>query len=283
MTSNLSLYDRVIATRDALFERTGSKPLIGYVLGSGLGAFADAVEDPKYVPYSELEHVPQSTVPGHAGRFVAGRVGDVEVAVLAGRTHFYEGHSLRDLTIAARSLVALGCKAVVVTNAAGGIHTEYSPGDLMCIVDHINMQWTNPLRGPYDERLGPRFMDMSGAYDRKLRRLLHKVADHAKLPLHDGVYAAISGPSYETPAEIRMLRTIGANAVGMSTVHEVIAVRHAGARVVGVSLISNLAAGIEDAELSHEEVTATAEAVASSTVQLLKDCVPVFAAELGHG
>ena len=275
-------YEKVISTRDTLFELTGSRPTLGFVLGSGLGAFAEALEDARSVSYSDLEHVPQSTVPGHAGRFYAGTVAGVEVAVLAGRTHFYEGHDVSDLTIAVRSLVALGCRALVVTNAAGGIHAEYRPGDLMVIQDHINMQWHNPLRGPNDDRLGPRFVDMSYAYDRRLRRTLHTVARQRRVHLHDGVYAAISGPSYETPAEIRMLRAVGADAVGMSTVHEVIAARHAGARVVGISLISNLAAGITDDPLSHEDVTRTAHTSAKRTVDLLSKFVPAAAAELAQ-
>ena len=279
----MQLHDKVIATRDAMREKTGSKPLIGFVLGSGLGAFAESLDDPRIVPYDELEHIPKSTVPGHAGRFVAGHVGDIEVAVLSGRAHYYEGIELSELTIAVRALVALGCRAVVVTNAAGGIHAEYRPGDLMVIVDHLNLHWVNPLRGPHDERLGPRFIDMSLAYDRRLRRVLHQTARSRKMNLHDGVYACVCGPSYETPAEIRMLRAIGADAVGMSTVYEVIAARHAGTRVVGLTLISNLAAGIGDKALSPSEVTETAGKVADATVQLLRDYVPAVAQELNRG
>ena len=279
----MSLYDKVMATADELHRRTDSKPILGFVLGSGLGGLGDALEDARGVPYGELEHVPRSKVPGHAGRFVAGRAGGVEVAVLSGRSHWYEGHDIAELTIPIRALIALGCKAVVVTNAAGGIHTEYRPGDLMAIVDHINCQWTNPLRGPNDDRLGPRFVDMSHTYDRALRQLLHKAAASRGMHLHDGVYAAISGPSYETPAEIRMLRVLGADAIGMSTVHEVIAARHMGAAVAGISLISNLAAGIEDKGLSHEEVTATAAAVAGQTVGLLQAFIPLAAEAIARG
>ncbi|MFT5430553.1 MAG: purine-nucleoside phosphorylase [Myxococcota bacterium] len=280
--SDLSLYDKVQATAATLREMTDCKPVIGVVLGSGLGAFAESLEDKKYVKYGELEHVAQSTVPGHAGQLVSGTISGVEIVVLSGRSHFYEGHSLSELTIPVRALVALGCKAIVVTNAAGGISTEYVPGDLMSIADHLNLQWVNPLRGATDERLGERFMDMSHAYDRKLRKQLHALAKKLKVPMHSGVYACVSGPSYETPAEIRMLRTMGADAVGMSTVHEVIAARHAGARVVGLSLISNRAAGIEEATLSHEEVTATAGRVAERTVELLKAFIPKAAKEVAR-
>jgi len=211
---------------------------------------------------------------------VTGEVDGVQVAMMSGRTHYYEGHDLSELTIGVRAMIALGCKGLLVTNAAGGIHTEYRPGDLMCIADHINMQWQNPLRGPNDDRLGPRFLDMTLAYDRRLRKLLSREAAALKQTLHHGVYAAISGPSYETPAEIRMLRTIGADAIGMSTIHEVIAARHAGARVAGLSLISNLAAGIEDAALSHEEVTATAARVVDRSIELLHRFIPAAAEEL---
>lgn len=279
--SHSSLYDKVAETRDSLRAHIGDRPVVfGLILGSGLGGIADAVDSPISVPYSALPHIPVSTVPGHAGKFVFGDIAGVPVAIMSGRSHFYEGHDIAELTIGVRSMIALGAQAILVTNAAGGIHTEYRPGDLMCITDHINLQWTNPLRGPGDERLGPRFLDMSLAYDRELRRLLAKEAELRKVKMHMGVYAAISGPSYETPAEIKAMRVLGADAVGMSTVHEVIAARHAGARVIGLSLISNLAAGIEDAPLSHAEVTATANSVSGSTIDLLLGFLPKAAAEL---
>ncbi len=284
MNTPLSLYDRVMSTRDALAQRTPARPVIGFVLGSGLGRLVGALKDPQVVPYAELEHVPRSTVPGHAGKLVLGHVdgrsGPVHVAMLSGRAHLYEGHDVAELTIAVRALIALGCRAMVLTNAAGGIHTEYRPGDLMVITDHLNLQWKNPLSGPHDERLGARFIDMTHAYDRPLRARLHEAARGLKVRLHDGIYAAVPGPSYETPAEVRMLRTLGADAVGMSTVHETIAARHAGARVVGLSLISNVAAGIEDAALSHEEVTATADRVAQEATTLLERFIPMAAEEL---
>ena len=276
-------YDKVLQTAETIREHAPCSPLIGFVLGSGLGAFAESLENARTVPYEVLDHIPKSTVAGHAGRFVTGSVGEVEVAVLSGRAHFYEGHTLAELTIGVRALVALGCQAIVVTNAAGGIHTEYQPGDLMVIVDHLNLHWQNPLRGPHDERMGIRFLDMSLAYDRRLRRCLHKASRKQSLHLHDGVYACVPGPSYETPAEVRMLRTLGADAVGMSTVYEVIAARHAGARTLGLSLISNQAAGITDAKLSHEEVTVTAQSVAAATVQLLNDFIPLAAEEIRNG
>ena len=276
----LPLFDRVLGTCDVLRERTGCRPRVGFVLGSGLGAFAGSVDDRQAVSYEALEHMPRSTVPGHSGNFVFGRVAGIEVAVMAGRAHYYEGHDLGDLTIGVRTLVALGCEAVVVTNAAGGIRPEFQPGDLMCLADHMNLQWQSPLRGPHDPRLGVRFLDMSQAYDPALREQLHVAAEALGIRLHDGVYAALTGPTYETPAEVRMLGILGADAIGMSTVYEVVAARHAGARVVGISLISNLAAGIQKTALSHAEVTETAAAVAGSTVQLLRDFVPLAAAVL---
>lgn len=279
-SETMSLYDKVEQTRAEIFAATESKPLIGVILGSGLGALAESLDSPSTVSYSELTHLPKSTVPGHAGRYVSGLVDSIPIGVLAGRAHYYEGYEISDLTIGVRSLVALGCKAVIITNAAGGIHSEYRQGDLMVITDHINTIWQNPMRGPHDPRLGERFIDMTQAYDRALRRILHQTAQARGMTIQNGVYAAVSGPSYETPAEIRMLRAIGADAVGMSSVYEAIAARHAGARVVGLSLISNLAAGIEDIALSHEDVTATAASVADSTVQLLKQFIPKAAKAL---
>ena len=277
MTTTLSLYDRVVATAATIREKTQCQPVLGIILGSGLGALADAVEDAQIISYEELPHVPKSTVKGHAGKFVCGTLDGVSVIVMSGRSHVYEGHSPADLTVGIRAMIELGAKTMVVTNAAGGIQAEFRPGDLMIISDHINLQGSNPLLGIYDERLGPHFLDMSLAYDRKLRRLMQKAASRLSINLHSGVYCGVLGPVYETPAEIRMLRSIGADAVGMSTVCEVIAARHAGARVVGLSLISNLAAGIEDAALSHDEVTATAGRVASRTVSLLREFIPLAA------
>jgi len=279
----MKLYDKVQETAATIQSKTECNPLIGFVLGSGLGAFGGSLDNTRTISYTDLPHIPSSSVPGHAGQFVTGTVDGTEVAVLSGRSHFYEGHELSDLTVGVRALVALGCKALVITNAAGGIHAEYRPGDLMVIVDHLNLHWQNPLRGPNDERMGIRFLDMNQAYDRRLRRQLHVASRKQKLSLHEGVYACVSGPTYETPAEIRMLRALGADAVGMSSVYEVIAARHAGARTVGLSLISNLAAGIGDDALSHEEVTETAHSVAGTTVQLLKDFIPLAAQELLNG
>ena len=279
----MKLFDKVQETAKTLKQKTNCNPLIGFVLGSGLGAFGESLDDSQTVSYADLPHIPRSSVAGHAGQFVSGTVDGIEVAVLSGRSHFYEGHDLSELTIGVRALVELGCQAIVVTNAAGGIHTECRPGDLMAIVDHLNLHWQNPLRGPHDERMGIRFLDMNQAYDRRLRRQLHAAARKQKLSLHEGVYACVSGPTYETPAEIRMLRALGADAVGMSTVYEVIAARHAGARTIGLSLISNLAAGIGDDALSHDEVTETANRVASTTVQLLKDFIPLAKKELENG
>ena len=277
MTNTLPLYERVMATATTIREKTQFTPVLGVILGSGLGALADAVEDAQVVSYDELPYVPKSTVKGHAGKFVCGTLDGVQVIVMSGRSHIYEGHSPADLTVGVRAMIELGAKTMVVTNAAGGIHTEFRPGDLMAILDHINMQGSNPLFGIHDERLGPHFLDMTLPYDRKLRRLMQKAASQLSITLHSGVYCGVLGPVYETPAEVRMLRSLGADAVGMSTVCEVIAARHAGARVVGLSLISNLAAGLEDTALSHDEVTATAERVAARTVALLRTFIPLAA------
>ncbi|RMG20515.1 MAG: purine-nucleoside phosphorylase [Deltaproteobacteria bacterium] len=265
---------------DALRALGGPPPEIGVVLGSGLGAFADALEAPRAVPYADLPHFPVSGVEGHAGRFVLGRCGGVPVAVMQGRVHAYEGWSMQEVAFGVRVIGRLGAKGLIVTNAAGGIHHDLVPGDLMRITDHINMTGRSPLTGRNVDALGPRFPDMSEAYDRRLSELLERVAADERLALRRGVYACMPGPAYETPAEIRMLRTLGADAVGMSTVPEVLAARHMGLRVVGVSVITNLAAGLSGGTLSHEEVKETADAVRARFVELLQRFLPEMAAAL---
>ena len=243
-------------------------PAVGLILGSGLGGFAERLEDRTVVPYSDIPGFAASTVPGHAGRLVLGRSGSVPCAVMQGRIHFYEGHSARQVAFPARTLVALGAKTLVVTNAAGGLH--HPPGTLMLIRDHINLFPDHPLRGPNDDRVGLRFPDMTRAYPKELRALAREVAQSLDLELAEGVYAGSGGPSYETPAEIKMLEVLGADATGMSTVPEVIAAVHMGARVLGISCITNWAAGLGPGRpLSHDEVTETAEQVRGKFEELL--------------
>lgn len=254
------------------------EPLVGLVLGSGLGAFAERLADRTAIPYGEIPEFPVSTgVVGHAGELVLGRVGKIPVAVLSGRVHFYEGHSMTDVVFPARVLARLGVKAVVLTNAAGGVRLTFKPGDLMVISDHINFFGHHPLIGPNEEELGPRFPDMSFVYDRELRRVLKATGRAEKIPLREGIYLGNSGPSYETPAEIRAFRRMGADAVGMSTVPEAIALRHAGVRVVGISTITNMAAGILKQPLVHTEVLETTRRVGDRFVRLLTSAIPKIA------
>ncbi len=235
----------------------GDAPRVGVVLGSGLGAFGDQLAGLRKLPYADVPHMPRSTVVGHAGNLCLGSVGDAPVACLQGRVHTYEGHEMERVVFGVRLLAAIGCRAVLLTNAAGGINAGFEAGDLMLIVDHLNLMGRNPLVGPNDEH-GPRFPDMTRAYDVGVADAARQAARDTGVELKQGVYAAMLGPSYETPAEIRMLRTLGADAVGMSTVPEVIALRHRGVRVGAVSCITNLAAGISGALLDHKEVEETA-------------------------
>jgi purine-nucleoside phosphorylase len=274
----MGLYEQVQETVQAIRQRAGSlKPSVGIILGSGLGAFADDFGRKVVIPYAELPHFPHSSVPGHAGRLVVGEVGGEVAVAMQGRVHSYEGYSSVQVAFPARVLCALGVKGLVVTNAAGGINTQFAPGDLMAITDHINLSGWNALTGPNDDRLGPRFPDMSRAYAPSLRALLLESAQRTQVPLRQGVYAMVAGPSYETPAEIRMLRTLGADAVGMSTVPEVVAAGHMRVPVVGISCITNLAAGVGDKPLTHDEVAETANRVAGIFSRLLTDFLPVVA------
>jgi purine-nucleoside phosphorylase len=241
----------------AIRERSSLVPEVGVVLGSGLGNVVDAIDVETAIPYGEIPGASGSTVAGHAGKMLLGRAGKVPVVVLAGRMHYYEGHDMRAVVHLARVAGRLGIKRLVVTNAAGGVNTSFQAGDLMLISDHINLMGANPLLGPNLDDLGPRFPDMSEAYPKSLRNIAREVARGIGLELKEGVYLALSGPTYETPAEIRMLRTLGADAVGMSTVPEVIAMSHMGIPVLGISCITNMAAGILDQKLSHQEVMDT--------------------------
>lgn len=270
------------AERAAKFIRSKTKlrPQIALVLGSGLGAFADGLESATRIPYERIPHFPRSTAVGHAGRLVIGKVENVAVAAMQGRVHFYEGYSLKDIILPMRVFARLGIRAAILTNAAGGINLNFTQGALVVMRDHINLQGSNPLIGPNDERFGPRFPDMTHAYDKNYRTTALEEARRLGVEVSEGVYAALPGPSYETPAEIRYLRTIGADVVGMSTVPEVIAARHMGMRILGISCITNMAAGILDKPLDHREVLATGERVKDSFIALLRAVLPRIAADL---
>jgi purine-nucleoside phosphorylase len=250
------------------------RPTIGVVLGSGLGGFAAELENRVDLPYSDLPGWPGSTAVGHAGKLILGKVGDLDVAVMAGRVHLYEGYSPAQVTYGVRVLGAMGVRSMVFTNAAGAINLSLGRGSLMLISDHINLQGCNPLVGPNDDRLGPRFPDMSEAYCPQYRATAKQVAGELDIAVAEGVYAAVLGPSYETPAEIRFLRTIGADVVGMSTVPEVIVANHMGMKVLGLSCVTNMAAGILSQKIDHEEVLETGAMVRDLLVRFLKALLP---------
>ena len=283
----MTYFEQVTEAAEFLRKRLGAlTPRIGIVLGSGLGAVADALTKAVKVPYSEIPHFPQSTVVGHSGRIVAGRLNGVAVAVMQGRVHFYEGYSPQQVTFPMRVLGALGIRAVVLTNAAGGIGAGYRQGQLVLLGDHINQMGWNPLCGPNEERFGYRpgaglrFFDMTEAYSKALRKLAHDAAQEEGFGLEEGVYLATSGPSFETPAEIRAFRTLGATLVGMSTVPETIVARHMGVQVVGISCVTNLAAGLSETHLSHEEVSETGRQVEQKLAGLLSRLAPKIVAHL---
>jgi len=265
---------RLEETRRFLEARAACKPHIGLVLGSGLGAFAEELCNPIEIPYSEIPHWPVSTAVGHAGKLVFGRLDALEVVVMSGRVHLYEGYTQAQVTFPVRVLARLGVRTLVLTNAAGGINRSFERGGLVLISDHINLQGSNPLVGPEDDSLGPRFPDMSEAYSLRLRQIAREVAAELGIPLSEGVYAAMLGPSYETPAEIRCLRAIGADLVGMSTVPEVIVANQMGLRVLAISCVTNMAAGLLPKKLSHEEVLETGEMVRGALVWFLKALLP---------
>ena len=273
-------YDRAEEAAQFIFSQSALRPKIALVLGSGLGAFADELSHPTKIPYAQIPHFPQSTAIGHAGQLVLGTVNHIAVAGMQGRVHLYEGYSVHDVAFPIRVFDRMGVKAVILTNAAGGIKREFTQGTLVVIKDHINLQNANPLTGPNDERFGPRFPDMTTAYDKRFREMAVGEGNRKGIGLHEGVYAALAGPNYETPAEIRYLRTIGADLVGMSTVPEVIAARHSGIRVLGISCVTNAAAGILDQPLNHNEVLETAERVKGQFVSLLKMIIPRISSEL---
>lgn len=256
-----------------LKEKFPTPPQIGLILGSGLGVLADEIEQAIKIPYSDIPNFPVSTVEGHAGQLVYGQLEGATVVVMQGRFHYYEGYSFDKVTFPVRVMKALGVEQLVVTNAAGGVNESFEPGDLMIISDHINNMGGNPLIGPNDSALGVRFPDMSEAYSKRLRQLAKDVANDIGLRVREGVYVANTGPAYETPAEIRMIRIMGGDAVGMSTVPEVIVARHAGMEVLGISCISNMAAGILDQPLTHDEVIETTEKVKADFLRFVKAIV----------
>jgi purine-nucleoside phosphorylase len=267
-----------------ILKRTSLRPQIALVLGSGLGGFADSLTEAVRVPYAEIPAFPRSTAIGHAGQMVVGQVighgGNVPVAAMQGRAHLYEGYSPQEVTFPIRVFSRMGIRAVILTNAAGGINLSYSQGALVVIRDHINLQGANPLVGPNDDRFGVRFPDMTQAYNREYRQIAREEAAKLGIPQHEGIYAGLLGPSYETPAEIEYLRRIGADLVGMSTVAEVIAARHLGIKVLAISCVTNMAAGILDQPLSHAEVMETGERVKTTFEALLRAVLPRISADV---
>jgi purine-nucleoside phosphorylase len=279
MTDQFKLAD---AAAQFVLKKTPLRPKIALVLGSGLGAFADSLTDAARIPYVEIPTFPRSTAIGHAGQMVIGNAGSVPVAAMQGRAHLYEGYSAQEVTFPIRVFARMGIRAVILTNAAGGINLNYSQGALVLLRDHINLQGTNPLVGPNDDRFGVRFPDMSRAYDRDYRQIASEEAGKLGIPRHEGVYAGLLGPSYETPAEIEYLRRIGADLVGMSTVAEVIAARHLEMKVLAISCVTNMAAGILDQPLSHAEVMETGERVKTIFEALLRAVLPRIAEDVGE-
>jgi len=274
------LFSRAEAAAAFVLAQTDLRPQIGLVLGSGLGSFADDLNEAVRIPYAEIPTFPCSTAIGHAGRLVVGKSGDVPVAVMQGRVHLYEGYSAAEVAFPTRVLARTGVRALILTNAAGGINLEYGQGALVIVRDHINLQGQNPLTGANDERFGPRFPDMSYTYSKRYREIALEEAKKLSIPPREGVYAALAGPSYETPAEIRYLRAIGADLVGMSTVPEAIAARHMGMNVLAISCVTNMAAGIVDKALVHDEVLEVGRRVMGQFVALLRAVLPRVAGEL---
>lgn len=266
-------YEQIAEAAAWLRARQAAPPDVAVVLGSGLGPFADALEDAASYPYVSMPYWPQPTAVGHAGTLVVGSLAGRRVAAMSGRTHFYEGHPLATVVFPTRVMGLWGARVLILTNAAGGINTRFAQGALMIIDDHLNLMGSNPLIGPHDDRLGPRFPDMTQVYSRRLRALADKVAQERRLAVEHGVYVALPGPSYETPAEIRALRVLGADAVGMSTVPEAIAARHMGMEVLGISCISNPAAGILERPLDHREVLETTARVRGQFLALLEGII----------
>lgn len=269
----MSIYQQKVSEASEYLKSRGvEEPEVALILGSGLGELADEAEDKVEIPYEDIPSFPVSTVPGHAGQLVYGTLGGKRVIAMQGRFHFYEGYSMKEVTFPVRVMKNLGVHSLLVTNAAGGVNESFIPGDLMIINDHINMVGSNPLLGPNEDELGERFVDMSNAYDRDYQRVIKDVAEKQNVNIKEGVYFGLSGPTYETPAEIRMIRTLGGDAVGMSTVAEVIAARHSGLKVAGISCITNLAAGMQET-LTHKEVVETTSRVKDQFKKLVKGVI----------
>lgn len=273
-------YEKLLKCYESVREKIKFQPKAAIVLGSGLGNFADQIEVAEELPYGEIEGFPVSTVPGHAGKFIFGYIGDVAVVLMQGRVHYYEGYPITDVVLPARLMKMMGAKILFLTNASGGINPAFHAGSLMLIKDHISCFAPNPLIGPNVEELGTRFPDMTHVYDEDLQEILKNTAKENDIELFEGVYAQLTGPSFESPAEIKMLQTLGASAVGMSTVVEAIAANHMGMKICGVSCVSNLAAGMNSAPLTHEEVQEAANAVAPKFEKLLTESVKKFGALL---
>lgn len=264
---------KILEAKSYLENNINVKPTIGLILGSGLGVLADEIQNPQTISYEDIPNFPISTVEGHAGELVFGELMGKQVIVLKGRFHYYEGYTMDKVTFPVRVMNALGVEQIIVTNAAGGVNKSFTPGDLMIIEDHINFGFDNPLIGPNDNDLGVRFPDMSNAYNKNLITLAKNVAKENNMDIKEGVYAFLTGPTYETPAEVKMMDILGADAVGMSTVPEVIAAVHGGAKVLGISCITNMAAGILDQPLNHEEVIATAQNVKEKFITYIKGII----------
>ena len=284
MSTTPDQYTRTLAAADSIRKLHPARPTLGIILGSGLGNFASQVENPTTIPYADIPGWPLSTVQGHSGKLILGVIDGVDVAVMQGRVHAYEGYGMNEVVFPTRVLALLGCTSLIVTNAAGGINRNYGQGGLVCISDHINLTGTNAALGPNEPKFaitpaaGQRFFDMSSAYSYRLRKIARVEAAAQDIPLPEGVYLAVLGPSYETPAEIRAFRTLGADLVGMSTVHEVIVARHMGLEVLGLSLVTNMAAGVMDQPINHEEVMEMGKRVEAQFTSLVKALVPQVAA-----
>ncbi|MCR4616877.1 MAG: purine-nucleoside phosphorylase [Lachnospiraceae bacterium] len=271
--ANTDYIEKLQNVFESVRKKTDFEPKVGLVLGSGLGEFAKEINVSYELPYSEIEGFPVSTVPGHDGRFIFGYVADVPVVCMKGRVHYYEGYNVSDVVLPIRLMIKLGIKTLFLTNAAGGLKDGFSAGDLMLITDHISVFAPNPLIGPNDQNIGPRFPDMTEVYNLKIREKIMEIAYENDIPLETGVYCQLTGPTYETPAEIKMLKTLGVDAVGMSTVVEAIAARHMGVNVCGISCISNLAAGISKTPLSHAEVQQAADEAAPRFTRLVTEVI----------
>src|SRR5256714_2632034 len=283
----LSLYDRAQRAAEQIHSSAKARPSVAIVLGSGLGAFADELTESTSLAYKDIAGFAQATVEGHAGRLVIGKAGEVPIAAMQGRFHFYEGYSLEDVTFPIRVLKLLGVRTLILTNAAGSLNTEFTPGSLMVISDHINLMGVNPLIGANDDRFGPRFPDLTSTYDPDLQNIVIEEARAMKIDMRRGVYAALTGPSYETPAEIHMVRTLGADAVGMSTVPEAIVARHMEMRIIGISCITNLAAGVSNRPIDHSQVMEIGNRVRAEFTELLrrvigKPSLPSFQPSIGR-